>query len=115
MWRQRDAPNVLRCIKPNAAMQGLARIDVHDRTSSTLVGQNDIHFNPHPDAQRHSTQKKCAMEVNDESLALAGDGFCDAPRSYLNFETDPSASSGVANKWTRRIPPSFTSRRSYPK
>jgi hypothetical protein len=53
-------------------MPGLVRIDVNDCTSRTLVGQNDVDFNPHSDAQRQSSNEERAMEVYHESLAVAG-------------------------------------------
>jgi len=72
---------------------GPVRIDPDHPGQSTLIGQNDVNLDSHPNSQRDGSRYPCSMKVNDEGLAFTGQRVSKALGLDPNLQLNPCASS----------------------
>ena len=93
--RQRHSPNVSRLIKFDPAVQRVLRIDINYPGPGSLVRQVDVHRDSHPRPQPDCRSDQCSMDVDDDSLSVAGP----TPRIILkrdnHLQRDTSTASGI--------------------
>ena len=89
--RQRHSPNVLRLNKFDPAVQRILRIDINYPSPGSLVRQVDVYRDSHSRSQPDFRSDQCSMDVDDDSLSVAGP----TPRNILkrdhNLQRDTSA------------------------
>ena len=91
--RQRHSPNVLRLIKFDPAVQRVLRIDINYPSPGSLVRQVDVYRDSHSRSQPDFRSDQCSMDVDDDSLCLAGPAQIIILKRDHNLQRDTSTAS----------------------
>jgi hypothetical protein len=76
--RERQSPNVLRCLQRNSTQEWQFGIDVHDLSLRTFRGDDDMNLDLQAQPKRNRAGNQCSMAVDHNRFAITGQRFTDA-------------------------------------
>ena len=97
--RHGQAPDVLGFLEIDSAVSRLVWVNVDDVRCYAFPGVKNKNPDLHANAQCDSSHDQSTMEVDDQGLALTGQGFTHANGLNPNLEADPCAPSGFTVNW----------------